>query len=418
MRSKSKRLLIIKIVCVLFAAFLILIPTNLTSLPDADLRVLVTALGLDYTDDKYSVSGQILMPQTDGSMFVSAKGEGINIESAINQMENSIGKKVELELCTLVVMGKSLAQENAVKPLAYLMNSGLLSPGTALIFSDDAGVFIKETVTLSDKSGTELSSFIMSTKGKVYEPSITLLKYLSDLNSKSQASFLPIIKLKKEDEKPQSDTGTPKEEPTKQSIGNNSEFIKQTAGEKPGEPSGGVEEKATIESLYSAAVIKHSRYVGSLTDENSRGIKWLDKKADNGLINIKDFEFDGVEHGCPAARLKYKSVKLKPRFDGGMPVLKIKINVHLDLLNKSLLDIYSEDMGKVQAALKGAFIDTIKKDIEDSVAASKQMDADFLNIKTQFHRFRYKELRQYDDNNSNNFLENLRVEYDISCRVK
>lgn len=413
MQTKPKRLLLYKIIAVLFAAFLFLMPDNINAMPDMDMRVLVTTLGLDEAAGQIQTVAQIIVPVAGGGSTGNnqvADGKGKSVSEALNNLSLGLGRKAELGQCGMVIIGNKIAaSDNLLDALTYLMSSGIVSPGASLVYCDGQEVneFMQNANELGEKTGAGLNNFIMYSKEGTHVSTLTLLEFLSNLSAESAATYIPCVTI----EQGQQKEGGGGKEPS-------SDGEQSSGGEQGSGAQGGAQPKAKIRSADTVGVFKDGKLVTVLAGYQTRGITWVDRNSKDGLVHLDSFDFNGEDYGAVPAQLKHKRLQTKVHFENGLPVFTFRLKAYLQLEDKHILDSKPGNKKDIQAALADAFANKIMNEIDKSVEASKLLGADYLQLKTQFHRMRLKELRQYEQRDDADFLSDVTVRYDIHCRVK
>lgn len=372
MKSRSKRILLYKILGFGFAAFLFLMPTNLSALPDSDLRVIVSSLGVDISGETVSAYASIILPDTAKSANKSAKGEGSCIAEAISAMSVDVGRKLELGQCELVVLGSGFVSSGNYSALEYLLSSGTIGAGAAVIYAEKVEDFIASANKIESNAVTGLNSFVVYSRNSIYAPSTTLLDLLSSLKSVAKACYLPQIKMV--------------------NIG----------------------EETKIDSVDTAALLNYDNKIIMLESGVTRGITWLDRYSDKGQVQLDNFEYKELKVKGVPADLKDKKVSMTAKFVDGKPVLKIKIDLHFALKDSYFLLSNSYTQKEISDELGKKFSQKVKSEINTSIATAAQISTDFLNITQEFYRHNPKQLKSYQGN----LLNDLRVEYNIYSRVK
>lgn len=427
--TKSKRIMIAKIVAVLFAAFLFIMPENLNAIPNIDNRVLVTALGLDLQGDKIQAVVQMVIPQSSGTEGGGGNGEsneigdgdGSSVADAINRLSISIGRKTELGQCDFLIIGPKIAASEKLLPsLAYLLGSGDLSPGASLVYSPELPVkeFMQNANELGKTSGSGLNSYIKYSKEGTHLSTTTILNFLSNQESASGASTVPCITIKKQQE---ASGGAEKQASGGGEDKQKSQEKKADEQENGAKAQGGQEQsknKMIIFSADTAAVFQNGRLAVQLADYQSKGITWFDAYSKAGLIQLEKFDFNGEDFNPVPAQLKHKQAKMKVNFKNGLPVLTLQLKAYLQLQDKHILDSRPGNNNDIQKALVEGFTDKISNEIKNSLDACKETGIDFMNIKTQFHRYKSKQFAAYQNKDGTNLFQDLTVEYKITCSVK
>jgi hypothetical protein len=142
---------------------LVLLPQAINIQSELNMRIIITGMGVDLTDDGgYEVFAQVVRP-TAGSTgagsnasidIVSAKGK--NLSDGIYKVSYLLGKTAGLGHINCIVLGKKLAEsENVLSSLDYFIRDGRV-PNSALVLIAEESA--KET--LNKTKNLELSTAV------------------------------------------------------------------------------------------------------------------------------------------------------------------------------------------------------------------------------------------------------------------
>ena len=171
-------------------------------MPEIETKLLLTVLGLDKTENGYRVTATAVMPaesQNGATTRTDVESEEVSVSAALEKLSLKMGKRLELGLCGVVVVGDTFGDESPLPHLKYLLSSGKIIPGAYLIFADGmpAKKAIEMTNALSEASSNGLSTLVEHNALKLvpvvnddflhpYPPSSTCLSFH---NSRSSARF-------------------------------------------------------------------------------------------------------------------------------------------------------------------------------------------------------------------------------------
>ena len=274
-KNKTKLLKIYKLMILFFILVLILSPKSVTNRPEIETKLLLTSIGLDKVEDQYRVSATAVMPQESqngSTMRLNVGVEADSVSAAFEKLSLKMGKKLELGLCGLIVIGDTFGDESILPHLNYLMASGKIIPGAYLVLS--LGKSAKETIEmsnmLSEASSNGLSKLIEHNALDTNMPSITLLKFLSETGSVTKSSYIPCIEI---GEKENSDDETG-------GSGSGSGGSADSSGSGGGDSTSAGDQKSgetEIKSLSKIAFYRDGRQIKFLDDEQTRGFTWSNK---------------------------------------------------------------------------------------------------------------------------------------------
>ncbi len=451
--KRSKKILIYKLSCFLFAIVLLLLPQR--ALPQSDIQVLATVLGIDGTGGNVTVAAQLAVPVAqsgDGKASTVAKATGGSISEALENLEIGMGRRVNFGHLSTVAAGKGMLLSDIKEFVSYLMSSGKVGPGAYLVYCSHstASEFIEQAQKMGESSDAELGNFIAYNKSGNHVTTATALKFLQTLHSTSGAACLPCVQLEDENsesnpgdssvgegrggaasEKSQSGAGglptesekkqeeqkseeaeksgrsegeSESESQAKSESGGNSENGSQQEGGGSGKSSDGKKsgkETGTAEKKKLVAADSIAVYGGDREEPTvlnalaTRGVVWQDTHSNYGLVELRNVLIDGQTVPSVAARLSGKSVKKSAKIVKGENVLTYKIKVKLKL-DDSHICANPGFFGLLKDKLEEEFESVIRNNLAFAVQTSKETGIDFLGIREWFHKFCRKGAENFD----------------------
>ena len=408
-KNKTKLLKIYKLMILFFILVLILSPKSVTNRPEIETKLLLTSIGLDKVEDQYRVSATAVMPQESqngSTMRLNVGVEADSVSAAFEKLSLKMGKKLELGLCGLIVIGDTFGDESILPHLNYLMASGKIIPGAYLVLSP--GKSAKETIEmsnmLSEASSNGLSKLIEHNALDTNMPSITLLKFLSETGSVTKSSYIPCIEIGKKDSG--SDQGKPSD-----------------GGSDEGQSSGSGEDKkgeTEIKSLSKIAFYRDGRQIKFLDDEQTRGFTWSDKTSTQGLVSLENLKVQDIDVGQIFCQLRSKKFKIKTGIDNGVPQTKMSVEVLLELEDRyklsDLFKYYGISEEEINQNIKNQFAVKIENELVSVINVMKECDCDAMGLTTNLYKFHYNDYNNYPD--KENILSAMQVDYDIKVKFK
>ena len=408
-KNKTKLLKIYKLMILFFILVLILSPKSVTNRPEIETKLLLTSIGLDKVEDQYRVSATAVMPQESqngSTMRLNVGVEADSVSAAFEKLSLKMGKKLELGLCGLIVIGDTFGDESILPHLNYLMASGKIIPGAYLVLS--LGKSAKETIEmsnmLSEASSNGLSKLIEHNALDTNMPSITLLKFLSETGSVTKSSYIPCIEIGKKD------SGSDQEKPS-------------DGGSDEGQSSGSGEDKkgeTEIKSLSKIAFYRDGRQIKFLDDEQTRGFTWSDKTSTQGLVSLENLKVQDIEVGQIFCQLRSKKFKIKTGINNGVPQTKMSVEVLLELEDRyklsDLFKYYGISEEEINQNIKNQFAVKIENELVSVINVMKECDCDAMGLTTNLYKFHYNDYNNYPD--KENILSAMQVDYDIKVKFK
>ncbi|MGN1420494.1 MAG: Ger(x)C family spore germination protein [Eubacterium sp.] len=191
---------------VLILAFCTLFSGCTTSRHLKDL-VIVEGMGIDQKDEKVSVTLQTLnvginngsqTPQ--GNMTVNTEKEGSSITDSINNLSKSLSKRIFFGQNKLIVIGKSLAENDFTKNIDFFMRSADARSDVAVCISDSKAKDIIESKESDAAVPCENILYLIQNNEKsglcTYITTEQILNLYAD---KTSDIFIPVLEKKKKD---------------------------------------------------------------------------------------------------------------------------------------------------------------------------------------------------------------------------
>ncbi len=409
-KNKERLLRIYKILIALFAVVLVLLPRSVTSMPEIETKLLLTVLGLDKTENGYRVTATAVMPaesQNGATTRTDVESEEVSVSAALEKLSLKMGKRLELGLCGVVVVGDTFGDESLLPHLKYLLSSGKIIPGAYLIFADGmpAKKAIEMTNALSEASSNGLSTLVEHNALNTHMSTITLLKFLSDTASVTNCAYMPILEI-----------GVKEQEFEGSDDGGSGEGSKNASGEGSGAQTG----TAEIEQINRIAIYKNGVKTGGFDPVETRGYDWTDKNNTQGLVTVKNFTAGGIEAGEVYCQLIDKRVNIDVSFEDGVPTAKVRIDALMKFEERYKLSDMNKYGGvsekELSERMKAQFSEKIASNILSAVEAMKRLDADVSGFTDRLYRFRTKDYNAYE--NKESMLADLVVVPEINVKFR
>ncbi len=174
---------------------------------DVQKTALVTAAGVDRENGAFVVTSQISIPQASkegqASQTVQLVSRGDTVAEAFEQINAKTGWYPKLVFCDLIVLGESVANENAFDALDFFLRDEYLSDACALATCDGSAQKLLNTAALVDASSGQAIGKVLSPHAErvgTVLPS-TLREFSIGYFSDSRCGYLPILKIEPQQEK-------------------------------------------------------------------------------------------------------------------------------------------------------------------------------------------------------------------------
>ena len=368
----------------LFFCSLFFFPAVLNRDPQIQTKLLITAIGVDVTEDnKIEFSSIAVLPTTGDSTQVKSTtitNVANSIAECIENVSEQFGKQAELGLCGLVVIGESMDKANILPHLEFLLSSAYISPGTYLIHArgSSAKELLKFASSQNPSTAEILSSVVEFNDKTARITTRTLLEFLSESHSLSASSTLPSVQINTQE--------------------------KSNNGDSQNSGGDGDTKQSVVSSLNTAVLYDKGVVVGTLDDIQTLGFNLATSEANKGLIVLDDLMVEGVNLGRIECWIYSSKNNIKSYFDNGVPVFSINIDVTLQFQDQHKIIRVWQNNGKREEKIIEPIIKAFEEKIANSVASAfnyaKQVNADVFSVKTEFSRYhnkRYKEIEKNAD---------------------
>ncbi len=422
--TKRKQLLFYKLAVIGVALLFMFYPGIADKQPQIDARVMITAIGLDKTEnDKIMLTAAITVAsggsESSGGKETTASAEGDSLNDAIDSLAGALGKDAQLSHCGLVVFGRDLCEKGVEDEISYLIASGLISDGASVIASDGkAEEFIDGAAGLSESAAFSLGSFLSFSVENAQVPMISLLRFASNSGSAGKGAYLPLVKIglggSNSGSGEQSGGGQ-----GEQSGGQSGQSGGQ--GQQGGQQQGGGQggQEAQIASADKALIFKDYKAVAEFDEKATLALTWQDPQSDRGLIKLDKFEFDGEDFGRFTFRMKKKGVSVKAKFDENKPTVTVKMKVQLETEDNHKLSEKQKE-GFTEKQLMDALRESVKEDIDKQIKGgwekAKEIKVDPFKYDSRLYRKNAKKYKQTVETDGALF-EKLEVETNIELLI-
>lgn len=179
-----------------------LFPESLSDQAKLNMRVIITGIGIDYSDDKYNITSQVVLPQNGSeSGGISAhttyvKADGETISEALHQVSYKLGKVAEFSHVEFVLIGESMRQFNLAGSLDYLFRNFKLKNSVMLLCCQgEAGETIKKTSSLELSVALSLQKVYQTGESTLNATSRTYADFVIDSNTLSGTCVLDTLEI-------------------------------------------------------------------------------------------------------------------------------------------------------------------------------------------------------------------------------
>lgn len=354
-------------------------------------RGVVTAIGIDKTNEEYEISLLTFIPtpnQTYKELTSIITGRGETVAEALYKAQISMGRKIGLAHAKTTVVSKELLQEDVASYIDYLSRVASLPENTVFVCSStSAKELLESSQSLEEKIGLKLEQLIGFNANNIYVTDTSLEAFYKGYYKKVKSSIIGYLKV--EDEKQDLQMTSDSAKGGGQGSTANAEGSSNNQEES--------KSKKTIINEGEAVLLKEGKMVDLLTIDELNGINLLNKKALNQIISIKDIELNGQKFDL-SYKIKNKKVLINTKFENDIPIYSAQLILGLELVeakgNHKTVVInteFSEITGEVEKALDKE----IKKQFTNALKVLRENKTDVISINEKFFNDNRKEYKKY-----------------------
>lgn len=315
---------------------------------------IVYSLGIDWEDDQYKVSMQVINPPnlhnpSDKLPVIVYEEKSKSFGKAIEMVSKKIPRELNLSQVQLIIVGKTLAEKKGIdKVLNYVLREPGLSSMMDILISENITAYdaLQVISVMEDIPSSEIVKTLKNTEenwGSHQQVLPTKLK--GNILSKEMESIVPTIILK----------------------GNNKDSQEKTIQEQP-------TSKAFLE-LSGLTVFKGDKIVGKLDDNQSRSYYLVKGSLKNSYFSAPCSKNTDEEYGLNIIKSK---TTIHGEVKNNKPNFKINTEVvgDLDELNCAMDLTTPNGIKKIEASMEKEIVLAI----EDLINQSKQLNSDIIGF--------------------------------------
>ncbi len=380
--------------------------SNDFGLIDVEKTSIVTAITIDYEDEKYLITAQVAVPEATDTNTENQKaqlsGKGNTVGQAIKDLGDLSGWFPKLAFCNLIILGNGLKDQNVVKILDYFAKTLRLQDSALVALADkNAKEILSLSTPLDNISSFAIQKILFKASGFDNDVARTDIKtFCSGYYSDNSSGYMPIIKIVS------ADSGSGNE-------GEKTDNSSSSSGGKNQTSQGSNSDSNNLFDARSTALFKNGKMVGELSPELTVAFNAINTSITGTSLAVKDVPYKDKQCNYLINVLNDKnSIKVKATDTD------VELNISLSLFCKvSDVDAtYNSESLSANLPLSKPLIQKTKEllvnSITELVNTSVKTDCDFLKIKEKLYRFNYSKYSLYKDN----FLSKLKVKINADVR--
>ena len=401
-----------KIKALLFAIFAaaLLFFGNDFAFIDIEKTAIITALGVDIDESgEYLVTAQIAVPEDagagTGNRHVEIEGKGVTVGAAIKQIGDSTGWYPHLSFCNMVILGKKVAEENAIKVLDYFAQTLRIQGSAMAVLAEDKAKDILTAATPLDKTPAfALQKVLFKNPGFDSDiASIAIKTFCMKYYDVTASGYMPLITMKKTAEDGGSSGGG--------SSGGGSSGGGSSGGESQSGSAGGSEsgaggsgsgestQKETVFTANTTVLFKNGLPVGALSPFETLVFNALKDNITGTTIELENVSFEGEDCNVLVTVIKNKpKIKVTAGDDGLHAYIDLKLYCKISDKNAETSSTSYSSLSPLPKEVAEAAEKKISEGITSLIQQEKLTDCDFLDILRQVYRHNHREFEKYKEN--------------------
>ncbi len=452
MKGNLKKVFRFKTFYILLAIALFMLPTTLYMPSQAQSRAIVTAIGIDKTEDNlYEVTLAVITPKSGGQVgggSMVETGTGQTVAIAMHLLSINLGKKLGLQHCDSIIMSDDVLKDDITNVLDFFIRTNNLTSDANLInCPKSAKELITQGASSQASSVANINDIIQYNNDFLYSTNVTIYEFYNRYFSEAGAIYMPIIELEGEknildsyDTKTQdNEGGSDSQSSSSSSLSSNSSSSNSSSSDSESSNSGASNSKDSSGSTSSGgdatnsskltsngkcAVIKKGVKIREISENERIALNILSKNSDKGIIGTSNFTEGSLNNATIIMQLVNKDLSVKGYFEDGKPKIKFDVDmiVKLDeiIMDKINLDAITGLTSFMTPKLKQALIDNIDKCINELIENMKTYKTDILFVYDNLNRFHHKELENFLNSleDKTDYLNYVDFETNINIRGK
>lgn len=425
-------------------------PVSMSTQARLNMRVIITGLAIDKSEDGYEVTAQIVKPSpstessgTGASInFITDKGK--SIVSALSKLSYKTGKVAGFSHTNFILIGKSMLDENLNKVMDYFLRDNIIKDSVLLLLAQESAKDeIKKTKNIELSVGLGLQKVFVYKEKEGDGTMTTLLEFTNDSHGQSKTSVLSVLSLKDEQSETSSSGGVGQSEESNKTSKSNEQSStgsesgdsgsNNTQGSESGSGTNSKSSSSESESSSSKSTDSQSsqyfqaitplacfvsgKYVGDLeSEEEIKGYMYSRKESLSDDISLENINFEGLKNAKVGIDIKDKTTKKNLRFEAETPCLDIEIK----LINASIKEIQSEEFVSIPTDEEFEFIksklqEKISKAVALSFKKAYQLGADVFGAYEIANKFHYRKTINHFES-MEDFLQKLRLNVSVDVQ--
>lgn len=421
-------------VIIILISISILFPQSFSYQSKLNMRVIVTAIGVDKTDDEYEVTLQIVMPKSSAEQsggtaslgFISEKGKSVS--EGIQKVAYKIGKTAGLSHVSTLIVGKSMLDGNLAKELDFFVrNTELNSVVMLLISPKSAKEMITQTKSLEINEAIRLQKVFVYKQSSLNGLMMPIEEFINNslcLSASSAASGI-LITNEGEEELGKNTDATLELQKGEQSSTNsgdsNQSGQKGSGSEQQSKTQTESTQKGRIKYYNDVYYFKNGKYINKFDKEEEIIGYYLTNKAPNsGDITAENINGDYLKNAKISFKFRKQETKTDIIFENFLPKLIFNVSF-TDVKIKEILNggeiapaIYEFQAESSNTNIKKAISQRVEECVKMAFDKAKKDGVDVFQFANMAYQHKPKEWKKYYDEYGEAYLKNVEIEVNVN----
>ena len=430
-----------------------MLPTTLYMPSQAQSRAIVTAIGIDKTEDNlYEVTLAVITPKSGGQVgggSMVETGTGQTVAIAMHLLSINFGKKLGLQHCDSIIISDNVLKDDITNVLDFFIRTNNLTSDANLInCPKSAKELITQGASSQASSVANINDIIQYNNDFLYSTNVTIYEFYNRYFSEAGAIYMPIIELEGEEnildsyntktQNNESNNGS-SQSATSSSLSSNSSSSNSSSSDSESSNSGASNSKdssgsnnagtsgtnsSKLTSNGKCAVIKKGVKIREISENERIALNILSKNNNRGIIGTSNFTEGALKNATVIMQLVNKNLSVKGYFENGKPKIKFDVDMIVKpdeiIMDKMDLETITGLTSFMTPKLKQALIDNINKCINELIENMKTYKTDILFVYDNLNRFHHKELENFLNTleDKSDYLNYVDFETNINIRGK
>lgn len=279
--------------------------------------------------------------------YINHTSTGSNTFDAIREFTHEISERLYQAHTQVIVIGRDVAEEGIEKYLDFFIRAVETRPTTKIVIAQGTAL---ETLCVEPEKESlpamQINKLVESQELNSQSKPATIQEYISAMVSKTFSFTAPILRI--------------------ETVEDKSKHI-----------------------ISGMAVFKQDRMVGELSEDESRGLLWVEGKIKSGIIDVS------VDEGEAAIEIKSAGSKVKTNIYEGSP----SVDINIDVQGAMGTQTCQRNLATMEgiAELEGLAEQAIIGEISSAFDKARSLDADVFGFGEEFHKYHNSEWKQMED---------------------